>query len=831
MPPRKKSAPASESKSISTNPPNKRGRKSNASEVVDEPSEISVEATAAPASESKTISTNPPNKRGRKSNASEFVDEPSEIPIEVTAAPNPPNKRGRKSNTPQVVDEPSEIPVEVTKDSNPSENNKTNNETLIPNINPSVNVDNNNHSNDNHQEIPEISPPIKPNNTPENKSNQSSNIKKKQERSKKSSNLTVDDICNHKLTLVASEYWAPGADGEKAGKYDEKLMKEIYETELKDNKNISKILDFSFYLEQFLWHHFKSSASLEHLLSITIMINEKCKESSSIINDLAKDEPKFISFFESLVNLILEKKLHGDYSAKVSYTLLLVNIFRSLENAVIRKAALKYLSLPIWDSLSKPKLETLLNEHPQINKHWKHLKNQKNSKESTKKSSTSAENDFNRESQWFPTILNEFLHEISSDTESTDKDVLLYRTQYIARFLELIIDLLSQLPTRRFLNILLEDLHFIIRCRRSHVFSNRSFTSHRLFNNLLDSIDNYMHFEIDDQSGEALNSNNMIAKQNTKIHKLQTLAYNNHRESLKDIVFSSTGSLGNPRQLVKFLEYLSVEELYQLALELSIISERDAKRLGEPSDSNLALQDYLFDLFSDYFKYRQGQLDALNLLPLHPNEKLLWDETQIPFDNNYHGDSVLALPKLNLQYLTIYDFLLRNFNLYRLESAFEIREDLVDTIKRMGPRQNLGGQVIFAGWSRMAVPTSSLSITEVAKPSIGEVIPAYVNCTIEFDVSKFTGAIRAEWDAIKDHDVVFLVCIRNPSATAGKELDKFERERTLLSQGMKPRGTRDFQWESESSDFPEKYGTHFSFSPPPSFLTPHLFHIPYSTWL
>ena len=34
----------------------------------------------------------------------------------------------------------------------------------------------------------------------------------------------------------------------------------------------------------------------------------------------------------------------------------------------------------------------------------------------------------------------------------------------------------------------------------------------------------------------------------------------------------------------------------------------------------------------------------------------------------------LALPKLNLQFLTMHDYLLRNLNLFRLESTYEIRQ-------------------------------------------------------------------------------------------------------------------------------------------------------------
>lgn len=43
---------------------------------------------------------------------------------------------------------------------------------------------------------------------------------------------------------------------------------------------------------------------------------------------------------------------------------------------------------------------------------------------------------------------------------------------------------------------------------------------------------------------------------------------------------------------------------------------------------------------------------------------------------NYSGEAPLALPKLNLQFLSPSDYLLRNFHLFRLEAAYEVREDI-----------------------------------------------------------------------------------------------------------------------------------------------------------
>ena len=74
---------------------------------------------------------------------------------------------------------------------------------------------------------------------------------------------------------------------------------------------------------------------------------------------------------------------------------------------------------------------------------------------------------------------------------------------------------------------------------------------------------------------------------------------------------------------------------------------------------------------------------------------------------------MLALPKLNLQFLTFHDYLLRNFNLFRLEATYEIREDLADVLKRVGAYADDDGRTRFSGWARMAVPVGGFAVTEV----------------------------------------------------------------------------------------------------------------------
>jgi hypothetical protein len=104
---------------------------------------------------------------------------------------------------------------------------------------------------------------------------------------------------------------------------------------------------------------------------------------------------------------------------------------------------------------------------------------------------------------------------------------------------------------------------------------------------------------------------------------------------------------------------------------------------------------------------RLSQIEALNDMPLYPTEQVLWDETIVPHEN--YSDGCLALPKLNVQFLTMHDYLLRNLNLFRLESTYDIRTDMEDVIPRMKAFRNASGDTQFAG----CVHPSALSAADV----------------------------------------------------------------------------------------------------------------------
>jgi len=99
-------------------------------------------------------------------------------------------------------------------------------------------------------------------------------------------------------------------------------------------------------------------------------------------------------------------------------------------------------------------------------------------------------------------------------------------------------------------------------------------------------------------------------------------------------------------------------------------------------------REFLIEIIIVNFEKRVSQIQTLNERSIYPDEKLLWDENIIP-SSSFSGMEALALPKLNLQFLTFHDHLLRNFTLFRLESTYEIRGDVEDIVRRMQPRKTV----------------------------------------------------------------------------------------------------------------------------------------------
>lgn len=297
-------------------------------------------------------------------------------------------------------------------------------------------------------------------------------------------------------------------------------------------------------------------------------------------------------------------------------------------------------------------------------------------------------------------------------------------------------------------------------------------------------VEESIHARVDDQTGEALSVETYAARLHARVTRLRKIAFTDYPSVLKDVIFCGTGELTNPSTLSRLLAPLGDEDLLQLATKLGVVTDKDTSKCSDLLD-----RPFIHDLLLFCFAKHGSELDQINQLSLYPTESTLWDNDLIPHMFDSTELDVYPLPKLNLQFLSVYDYLRRNFELYRLETAYSIRLDIVDAVKRMNPtggmrvsERGATSSVTFNGWARMAVPIASFSMSEVQKPRIGQVVPSRVTCSLEIDLSRFNDAVKDEWEGLRVHDVVFLVCIEGPKRFDATGADEGGSEETDLNQ-------------------------------------------------
>lgn len=117
-------------------------------------------------------------------------------------------------------------------------------------------------------------------------------------------------------------------------------------------------------------------------------------------------------------------------------------------------------------------------------------------------------------------------------------------------------------------------------------------------------------------------------------------------------------------------------------------------------------REMLLEILLSAHERRKTFREVMRDLSILPTEATLYEPTLLR-NEHYNGSRSLAIPKLNLQYLSVGDFLWRSFVLYRCESFFEIRKEMEETVKRLQPRETQHpSKVHFDGFSRMAIPIS-----------------------------------------------------------------------------------------------------------------------------
>ncbi|KAK8801162.1 hypothetical protein WA158_001932 [Blastocystis sp. Blastoise] len=589
-----------------------------------------------------------------------------------------------------------------------------------------------------------------------------------------------------------------------------------------------------------LWSALHEGSTVQDLFEIIDMMNEKFTEGVHSWEYYKEDNDKFALFFKKVMLIIFDRSIQPNQL--VAYINFMINSFRSLEDPIISKSILPTLSISLWSTMSERRRALEIYKTPSLDFPWQlesTIINIENNFEILKQNkvdesiykeeetifknidSIRKENEknairqivlidqklndliesqgyifkevyYNVKTMFIPQFIRLFFAILESvnidESVSIDENIV----KFCNRFIEYITDLLSQFPTRRYLLAYIKDIHFIPRCQLSSLYQRKE---GQLFKQLVEECSFFEGFEIDEHTGNSISDIEMNKNQYKKIYVLQRICFKYFKDTLEPLSLASIETIGTRSSLIKYLNPLSEDILRNLCIRLRLTPLRNEQEYI----NCIYTKELLIEILLHEYCLRQSQIDTINELPLMPNDALLWDENLVPL-GHYEQEKVLALPKLNLQFLTFHDYLLRNFNLYRLESCYEIRQDIVDAVKRCKPRHSIEGTTIFTGLSRMATPILSFFITEVRKPNIGDTKPAEVRAEITISYKNFGGKALEEWESLHEHDVLFLVGIQSKIED---EADyKFGVKQNNLKVDLTPRSL----WKEEDCSFPEREG-------------------------
>ncbi|WQF75760.1 Putative intron-binding protein aquarius [Colletotrichum destructivum] len=558
---------------------------------------------------------------------------------------------------------------------------------------------------------------------------------------------TVADIEGESaFAQLAKKHWLKTTRSKRAVKVKVKndvLKHEIWDVLERDGFPYKSILTLESLqtLESYLWPGYTEDSSNHHVLLVVLLVNAKRREQLEAWSIFEDRPDEFSSLFRRVLSMTLDPTLSP--TIRTHLLSFLISAFQSLDCAIVRKECAPLVSIAIWHSLSTEELrEEKLEQNAHVKKAWRAAGKRYDAADDA----TKAKLRFDR--SWLYTLILHFLKLIYTQNAKPDQVL------YCERLVEFLTDLQSQLPTRRYVNTLLHDLHVLPAMRLSPVFNEGENTLLRDLNALLR---HYTFFTIDDQTGAQLSRTEAYDRHCANLSRLQKTSLKHFKDKLTVLALSNYGSIDKRDELYGLLEPLTDEEVVELAALLRL-------RTSYPESVGLSIdRKFLIETLLSTFERRKTFQEVARDMSLVPTEHSLF-ENNIMRTDNYDGSHPLALPKLNLQYLSVGDFLWRSLVLYRAEAFYGIRKDVESAIRRLRPESRRPGETTFQGFSKMALPTSKPSILEVAPALVGDDKPSLVRAEISIDVRRLNDAIKREWDSLRPDDVVFLLAIEAPAA-------------------------------------------------------------------
>jgi len=571
--------------------------------------------------------------------------------------------------------------------------------------------------------------------------------------------------------------------------------KNIFNSELEEKNNLILKLDKNNYLENSILPKIENNESLENDIYLSILlIKYKNDLQINIIETLLeKNKKEFMYIFNFIINDVINN--NNDY-IKGEICLIMLNLcIDHIYIDYIKSELIKLCSIFIWVNLSKEKLRLIISKDKSLLKNFLALGQMNKVKKNGILTSI------------YCCYINLLLEKILLFFDQKEDMEEKIPFSFINKGLILLISFLGMNNTRKFLSPLLIEKHFI---ERFNIFINEQKNRNEkrmdideLYNHKYEDIEEskdifdiqkfeflyyrftyyyfyeLIHYDIFEQN----------KYQNKELEKMQRKLYNLYPNKMRQLLNINFIFSDSRKNLIDSISYLSDDELYNYLKEENLISyPKEFYFDNSIKNRNKLLQ----EIFICKYVKKTNILDKTISSPLYPNESILISENNKLVPNYYSivdFKSTIIIPKLSFTYLSLYDYLLKNYYLYKYESSYEISEDLENCLEKMEPLfDDTTGKFLmkFKGWSLMGYPILDFQVLTSQSPLVGEDFPREVIGEITYDLNDIQPEIRKEWENFKKFDTIFLIYLNrdiNRIIIRGAEINSLydEDDNNILS--------------------------------------------------
>lgn len=586
-----------------------------------------------------------------------------------------------------------------------------------------------------------------------------------------------DDVSSE-IQTIAAEEWRGAFQGKPIEGKSPKLaiVLKVYRrfVDVAEPQRALYVLDEQLYLQLYLWPQFRalSAASREEggdldlqllhplILSLVALFNHRYElhptRASDVLDEFDADAEAVRDLVGALFHLDLGELNRAERCNRLSF---LTHLFRSLDHESVSRALLPLLSLPVWVHLSEQACEEQLRQFPYLRKSLSKLRRKavRSPKASAAKLPQTA----------VFSLITELEVEVGRAFFNPAEDTL----RVICCLVTLLSELLSQIRLRRTLLPLLSDRATLSILQGFSLETESQGHCHGLptwprWEHTLELFKFYANFPLDPVTDKRVTLDQIRAEKAKRLLSLQRAVHvivqrQNLGPShpLRLLSMASHQEVGNAKRIsVAFAEcemgtLLEVLRALKLTRLCPVLGRAASSIRNDSEEVKQMTRTVARHAMGSFCGIQNDFLSGFRVAPVMISERELWSDRD--------GLASEALPVLNLEFLNVQDYLIRNFTLYRWESAWAIREDIEDALQRVQPSFE-SGELKFEGWAKMAASVINVKVTHIGQQRMDFAAPSQVNVEVSIDLSRLPNHARAEWHDVQPGDVLFLLRVHVP---------------------------------------------------------------------